>query len=64
MLRMKRVKYNPDTKSVAVPIIAHSNEIVLNVQVAKELYRYLKSGQNIPKSLRDKLLYLYHHTPQ
>ena len=64
MLRMKRVKYNPDQQSIAVPIIAHSNEIVLNVQIAKELYKYLKTGQNIPKNLRDKLLFLYHHTPQ
>ncbi len=63
MLRMKRVKYNPDTLSVAVPVIAHSNEIILNVAVAKELYKYLKTGQSLPKPLRDKLLFLYHHTP-
>ncbi len=62
---MKRVIYNPKTKSVAVPAILHSNEVVLNVPVAKQLHKHLKSGKKeMPKALKDKLMFLYSHTPK
>ena len=64
-LKMKKVLYNPNTKSEPIEAILHTNEIVLNVKVAKELYNYLNSDKKeMPLTLKNKLLYLYHHTPE
>jgi hypothetical protein len=63
MFKHKKVVYNPYATSVPVPIIAHSGEIVLTVEVARELYKYLMANVPIPYLLRKKLLHLYTHTP-
>jgi hypothetical protein len=62
---MRKVEYKPNTKSVPVEAVLHTNEVVLNVPVAKELYKHLKSDKKeLSKSLKDKLMFLYHHTPK
>jgi predicted DNA-binding protein (MmcQ/YjbR family) len=62
---MRKVEYNPDTKSVAVPAILHSNELVLNVKVAKELFKQLQTKEpKITPALKKKLMFLYTHTPK
>ena len=63
--KMRKVEYNPNTKSVPVPAILHSNEVVLNVPVAKELYKQLKTKEaKITPALKKKLMFLYTHTPK
>lgn len=59
----RKIVYDPTTPSVAVPIIAHSNEIVINVDLAKRLYPLLKNGMNIPFEVRRQLLKLFETTP-
>lgn len=62
---MKKIQYNPSSKSVPVPAILHSNEIVLNTKVTKELFKLLQTKEpKITQSLKKKLMYLYTHTPK
>jgi len=59
----RQVVYDPMQPSVAVPIIAHSNEVVINVDLAKKLYPILKHSMNLPFEIRRELLKLFETTP-
>jgi len=51
--------YKVPRKSVGVPIIGHSGELVVPVKQTKQLYDFVKSKQMVmPKTLKTKLLYL------
>ena len=62
MYRRVKVNYNPNEPSVPVPIMAHSNEVIINVDLAKKLYPYLKRGENLPYQLRQDLKDLFETT--
>jgi hypothetical protein len=62
---MRKVEYDPSSKSVPIPAILHSNELVLNVKVAKELFKQLQTKEpKISPALKKKLMFLYTHTPK
>jgi hypothetical protein len=62
MFKHKKIKYNPDTPSVGVPIIAHANEVILPVPVAKRIYKRLKDNDPFTPGIYKKLKYLFSHT--
>lgn len=51
--------YKVPRKSLPVPIIGHSGELVVPVKQTKQLFDFVKSKQIVmPKRLKSKLLYL------
>jgi len=62
MYKRVKVPYNPNESSVPVPIIAHSNEVIINVDLAKKMYPYLKRNENLPYNLRNELKNLFETT--
>ena len=62
MYRRVKTVYNAEGKSVPVPIIAHSNEVVLPVKTCKKLYPILKSDKPLPDDLRKELKALFETT--
>jgi hypothetical protein len=56
-------RYNPTTPSVAIPIIGHSHEVIIPVNVAREFYPYLTSSRPLPTKLRLKLKSLFESSP-
>jgi hypothetical protein len=56
-------RYAPKTISVPVPIIAHSHEIIIPVDVAKKFYPYLTSGKPLTAHLRRELRTLFESSP-
>jgi hypothetical protein len=63
MYRHKKITYNPDEKSVPVPILAHSNEVVIPVPVAKRIHSKLVSNQPFDTGIYKSLKHLFSHTP-
>jgi len=63
MYRHKKIKYNPDEKSVPVPILAHSNEVVIPVHVAKQMHSKLTSNKQFDSNIYKSLRHLFSHTP-
>jgi hypothetical protein len=59
----RRVLYDPYSESKPMPILAHTNEVVINVDLGKKLYPLLKQGMSIPIELRRELLKLFETTP-
>jgi hypothetical protein len=62
MYKRVKVPYNASESSVPVPIIAHSNEVIINVDLAKKIYPYLKRNENLPYNLRNELKNLFETT--
>ncbi len=59
----KKVGYNlKDKSSVAVPIIAHSNEVVIPVNLAHRMYRKLKNNEPFTPPIYKRLNHLFTHT--
>jgi hypothetical protein len=47
MYKHKKIKYNPFEKSVPVPILDHSNEVVIPVPVSQRIYSKLQKQKQI-----------------
>jgi len=45
-----------------VPIIGHSNEVVIPVHLAERMYPKLKKKEPFDKPIYDKLKFLFEHT--
>jgi len=58
-----KTPYNPSRISLPVPIIAHSDEIIIPVNVARELYPFLRNNRPLPIKLRLKLKQLFESSP-
>jgi hypothetical protein len=58
----KKVGYNPNAKSVPVPIIGHSNEIVIPVNLAKRMYAKLENYDPFTVPIYNRLRHLFTHT--
>ena len=54
-LRVKR-QYQRPLKSEPVPIIGHSGEVVLTVDITDRLNTELKKGRNLSEKLRTDIL--------
>lgn len=63
MYRQQRIRYNPNEKSVPVPILAHSNEVVIPVPVAQKIYSKLQSKKPFDSTIYKSLRHLFSHTP-
>ena len=63
MYRHKKIRYDPNEKSVPVPILAHSNEVVIPVPVAQKIFSKLQSKKPFDSSIYQSLRYLFSHTP-
>lgn len=55
--------YDPRGPSLPQPIIAHTHEVVLPVEICKEFYPILRYGRPLPYELRKKLRHLFETTP-
>jgi hypothetical protein len=62
MFRRVKTTYDMNEPSVPVPIIAHSNEVILPVKLCKKLFPILKSGREIPKEIKREMLELFETT--
>lgn len=62
MFKHKKVGYRLGERSVAVPIIGHSNEVVIPVKLAERMYPLLKADQPFDKRIYDRLQFLFEHT--
>lgn len=62
MFKHKKVGYRLGERSVAVPIIGHSNEVVIPVHLAERMYPKLKKKEPFDKPIYDKLKFLFEHT--
>jgi hypothetical protein len=62
MFTHKKVGYRLGERSVAVPIIGHSNEVVIPVHLAERMYPKLKRKEPFDKRIYDKLKFLFEHT--
>jgi hypothetical protein len=63
MYKHKKIKYNPFEKSVPVPILAHSNEVVIPVPVAQRIYSKLQKQKPFDAGIYKSLSHLFSHTP-
>ena len=62
MYRRVKTTYDMNEPSIPVPIVAHSNEVILPVKLCKKLYPILKAHREIPKELRREMLELFETT--
>jgi len=62
MFKHKKVRLNLKERSVAVPIIGHSNEVILPVPLVKTMYKSLKRNDPFQPKVYKKLKYLFSHT--
>jgi hypothetical protein len=62
MFKHKKVGYRLGERSVPVPIMGHSNEVVIPVKLAERMYPKLKSNKPFDKRIYDKLEFLFEHT--
>ena len=55
MIKRVRILYRPPVKSVAVPIVGHSGEVVIPVKTTIKLARWLNEGkeQYLPEIKRE-----------
>lgn len=58
----KKVGFNPNTRSVPVPIIGHSNEVVIPVSLARTMYAKLKEYDPFTRPIYNRLRHLFTHT--
>jgi len=58
----KKVKYNPYSKSVPVPIIGHTNEVVIPVSLAKKMHGKLQKYDPFTRPIYNRLRFLFGHT--
>lgn len=54
-LRLKRAYQRP-LKSEAVPIMGHSGEVVLTVDITNRLNKELKQGRTLSEKLRNDIM--------
>jgi hypothetical protein len=62
MFTHKKVGYRLGERSVAVPIMGHSNEVVIPVNLAERMYPKLKKKEPFDKRIYDRLQFLFEHT--
>jgi len=62
MFTHKKVGYRLGERSVAVPIIGHSNEVVIPVPLAKQMYPLLQRHVPFDKKIYNRLKFLFEHT--
>ena len=62
MFKHQKILYNPNEKSVPVPIIGHSNEVIIPVSLAKPMYKSLKNNDPFTPRVYKRLKYLFNHT--
>jgi hypothetical protein len=62
MFTHKKVGYRLGERSVPVPIIGHSNEVVIPVNLAERMYPLLQQKQPFDNKIYNRLKYLFEHT--
>lgn len=62
MYKHQKIKYNPNEKSVGVPILAHSNEVIIPVSLAKVMHKSLKNNDPFQPIVYKRLKHLFSHT--
>lgn len=62
MYRHEKIKYNPNEKSIGVPILGHTNEVIIPVPLAKQMYKSLKNNDPFQPRVYKRLKYLFSHT--